>query len=121
MSKREIRPAVARAAADATLVDRVVGYFSPVQALQRQRARISMALAGSYTGASKSRRATSEWKTTSGSADAAKHAGATAKDGGGGGGAQPKRCRRRPRVADGLRQAAAADCADTAATRLKGQ
>lgn len=70
MSKREIRTAVARAAADATLVDRVVGYFSPVQALRRQRARIGMALAGSYTGASKSRRATSEWKTTTGSADA---------------------------------------------------
>lgn len=69
MSRRQIRDAIA-ASQKLTLVDRVVGYFSPARALERQRARIGMALANSYTGASKSRRATSEWRTTSGSADA---------------------------------------------------
>lgn len=70
MSRRQIRDAVATASRQSNIVDRVVGWFSPAAALERQRARVSMALAGSYTGASKSRRATSEWRTTSGSADA---------------------------------------------------
>jgi lambda family phage portal protein len=65
-----MRDAIAAANKAPTLVDRLVGYFSPRMAADRQRARISMALANSYTGASKSRRATSEWQTTSGSADA---------------------------------------------------
>ncbi|PTR17489.1 lambda family phage portal protein [Nitrosospira sp. Nsp2] len=55
------------------LVDRAVRYFNPAKAQRRMQARLQMeALSGgsSYTGASKSRRGTSEWRTTSNSADA---------------------------------------------------
>lgn len=55
------------------LVDRAVRYFNPAKAQRRIQARLQMeAFSGgsSYTGASKKRRATSEWQTTSNSADA---------------------------------------------------
>lgn len=53
-----------------TLSDRVVGYFSPERGVKRRKARVAMALAGAYTGASKKRRATTNWATSSGDADA---------------------------------------------------
>lgn len=53
-----------------TLVDRVVTYFDPVKGAMRQRARMMLALSGGYTGAKRDRRATQEWRTGSGSADA---------------------------------------------------
>jgi lambda family phage portal protein len=53
-----------------TLTDRVVAYFDPVRGAERFRARMVLALAGGYTGGRRDRRATSEWRTTSGSADA---------------------------------------------------
>lgn len=43
------------------LVDKVVSYFSPVQGTKRFRARLFQAISGAYFGASKTRRATSEW------------------------------------------------------------
>lgn len=49
--------------------DTVIGLFSPQKVLKRQHARFQMAIAGSYHGASRSRRATSEWVTTDGDAD----------------------------------------------------
>lgn len=52
-----------------TIADRVVSYLSPVRGAQRMRARMAMALAGSYTGASKKRRQTSSWNTSAGDAD----------------------------------------------------
>src|SRR5262245_127854 len=53
-----------------TLVDKVVSYFDPVRGAERHRARLMLALTGGYIGARKDRRATQEWRTTSGSADA---------------------------------------------------
>lgn len=52
------------------LVDRVVAYLSPQKAVDRLRARTTLALAGGYVGASRSRRQTSQWNVSSGSADA---------------------------------------------------
>ena len=52
-----------------TLVDRVVSYFNPVKGQQRFQARARMALAGSYIGASRSRRPTSQWLAGNGDAD----------------------------------------------------
>lgn len=68
MSRRQMREALA--AVKPTVVDRVISYFDPRAGLERQRARVTMALASSYVGASKSRRSMSEWQTSSGSADA---------------------------------------------------
>ncbi len=52
-------------------LDRVVGYVNPVAGRERLRARMMMAVAGGYTGGSRTRRATSEWRTTlSATADA---------------------------------------------------
>jgi lambda family phage portal protein len=51
------------------IVDRVVSYFSPVQGRRRMQARIAMALAGGYAGASKSKRSLSQWSTGSRDAD----------------------------------------------------
>lgn len=53
-----------------TLVDNIVNFFDPIKGNQRFRARISTALAGSYTGASTTRRATKNWITSNGDADA---------------------------------------------------
>ena len=53
-----------------TVVDRVVSYFDPIRGAERHRARMMLALAGGYTGAKRDRRATSQWSTGSGSADA---------------------------------------------------
>lgn len=55
---------------ETTVVDRLVGYFSPERAVSRLRARAQLAMAGGYKGASKSRRQTMGWKTKSGDADA---------------------------------------------------
>jgi lambda family phage portal protein len=43
------------------ILDRVVSYFSPEKAVRRTRARLFEAVSGSYFGASRTRRATSEW------------------------------------------------------------
>ncbi len=56
-------------AAKPTLPDRIIGYFDPIQAARRMRARAMMAYAGAYYGASHSRRATKQWVTTRGDAD----------------------------------------------------
>lgn len=45
------------------LIDRVIRYISPVTALRRFRARTYLALTGSYSGASKSKRSLSQWTT----------------------------------------------------------
>jgi lambda family phage portal protein len=55
---------------DQNFIDGIIGYFSPVQAAKRLRARQYMAIAGSYIGASRTRRATKEWMTWQGSPDA---------------------------------------------------
>jgi lambda family phage portal protein len=69
VSRRQIREALADAKPN--LVDRVVSYFNPVAGAQRLRSRMFMAVAGGYTGASRARRQTSEWKfTKNASADA---------------------------------------------------
>lgn len=52
------------------LFDKVVRYVNPVQANRRLHARIIGAIAGGYIGARRDRRATSEWTTRSGDADA---------------------------------------------------
>jgi len=51
------------------MVDRVVGYFSPVTAQRRFRARAQMAIAGGYVGASRAKRSLKGWSTRQGSAD----------------------------------------------------
>ena len=43
------------------LIDKAIEYFSPVRATRRLRARATMAIAGSYIGASKSRRSLKQW------------------------------------------------------------
>lgn len=52
-----------------TLSDRVVGWFDPVKGVQRRKARVAMALAGGYKGASRSRKAMQTWGTSGGDAD----------------------------------------------------
>lgn len=52
-----------------TFADRVVDFFSPSMGQKRLQARTMMALSGAYIGASKSRRALSQWTTRSGDAD----------------------------------------------------
>lgn len=54
----------------ATVLDRVVGYFSPSAGVDRMRSRTMMAAAGGYKGARHDRRQTSRWKPGNGSADA---------------------------------------------------
>lgn len=71
MSRREVREAL-RGALSGNMLDRAIEYVAPVWAAQRQKARMFSALAGGYTGASRSRRQTSEWrvnKNTSADAD----------------------------------------------------
>jgi capsid protein len=53
-----------------TAVDRFVTWFSPQSGLRRHHARVALMIAGGYTGARRDRRATQEWHTSTGSADA---------------------------------------------------
>lgn len=54
-----------------TMIDRAVGVFSPKKAFDRMRYRAATtALTGGYQGADKSRRSTSNWRVSAGSADA---------------------------------------------------
>ncbi len=70
MSRRQVREAL-QSAAKLNPIERAIAALSPQWAAQRQKARMFMALAGGYTGASRARRQTSEWKYTKGnSADA---------------------------------------------------
>jgi lambda family phage portal protein len=50
-------------------LDRLVGYFAPAWAAQRMRARMVMAIAGSWTGASYTRRSLKDWFVMPASAD----------------------------------------------------
>jgi len=70
VSRREVREAL-RGAAKQNLLERAIATVAPVMAARRQKARMFMAVAGGYTGASRSRRQTSEWKVNeNSSADA---------------------------------------------------
>jgi len=51
------------------IIDRAVSFLSPVRGANRMKARAAMAIAGAYFGASKTRRALSEWTTSGGDAD----------------------------------------------------
>lgn len=55
---------------ESTVLDRAIDYFAPIRGARRRQARMFLALSGGYVGARKDRRATKEWATTSGSADA---------------------------------------------------
>jgi lambda family phage portal protein len=46
-----------------TLFDKAIGYFDPVRGARRLRARMTLALAGGYAGASKSKRSLKKWST----------------------------------------------------------
>jgi len=46
------------------IVDRMVGFFDPVSAARRFKARATMAVAGGYIGASKSKRSLKQWFTS---------------------------------------------------------
>jgi lambda family phage portal protein len=46
-----------------TIIDRVVAWVDPVRGRRRFQARAAMAIAGGYTGASKSKRSMSSWTT----------------------------------------------------------
>jgi len=50
-------------------VDKAIEFVAPVRAAKRFQARAGLAMATSYVGASKSRRQTSEWITSTGDAD----------------------------------------------------
>jgi len=49
-----------------TALDRVVAWFSPRAGLERQRARVQMALASGYTGARRDKPSFSQWRALSG-------------------------------------------------------
>jgi lambda family phage portal protein len=51
------------------VVDRVIGYFDPVRAKERLKARYVLSLAGGYSGASTTRRSLSSWITGNRDAD----------------------------------------------------
>lgn len=53
----------------ANALDRVIGYFDPQRGLKRLHSRAVMAVAGSWLGASYSRRQTSQWKPWAWDAD----------------------------------------------------
>lgn len=67
--KNEIKIGKETVTVKGNVVDRVVNYFSPVRGQQRLKARTMQALAGSYIGASRTRRALSQWSALSGDAD----------------------------------------------------
>lgn len=52
-----------------SLMDKVVSYLDPERGLSRLRARAMLAVAGQWLGGRSDRRATKNWKPTSGSAD----------------------------------------------------
>lgn len=52
-----------------TIIDRVVNYLDPVRGRQRFQSRLTMAIAGSYTGASTSKRSMASWSVKSGDPD----------------------------------------------------
>lgn len=68
--KREVRIGRRTVTVDRTLVDRVVAYFDPVAGVRRSQARLATAMVDSYQGASRTRRATKEWKVSGGDANA---------------------------------------------------
>ena len=68
VSKREMI-AAAKEAAKPTLMDWVLLPFSPAKVRERMQDRVFVALAGSYIGADKSRRQTSQWATSDNDAD----------------------------------------------------
>ncbi len=51
-------------------VDKFIEYFAPIHGAKRLRARTLMAVSGAWTGAARDRRATKEWLTHTGDADA---------------------------------------------------
>ena len=51
------------------IIDRAIQYVAPVYAGKRFRARVAMAIAGGYAGASKSKRSMSAWQTGGADAD----------------------------------------------------
>lgn len=53
-----------------TIVDRVVGYFSPQAGMERLRARVTMEAWGGYKGGKRDRRQTRSWRPSEGSANA---------------------------------------------------
>jgi len=56
--------------AQETFLDRAIRYFDPVRARARIAARLQLAVAGGYSGGSRSKRSLSRWKPGGGSADA---------------------------------------------------
>lgn len=59
-----MRPKIKR-----TWLDRAVGFFAPIHEARRLHARTTLAMADTYTGASRSRRPTKLWSTSRGSAN----------------------------------------------------
>lgn len=53
--------AAMREAAEGNMLDRAIGWFAPQIAQKRMQARMTMAVAGNYVGASRSRRSMKEW------------------------------------------------------------
>ncbi|MFX0046313.1 MAG: phage portal protein [Candidatus Hermodarchaeota archaeon] len=68
MSLKEVKKKIA--AVKPTLIDRFVEWRDPVKGLERRKARVALALAGSYNGASRSRKSMQTWGTSGGDADA---------------------------------------------------
>lgn len=67
---RNLREALRIAGERSNVVDRVVAWINPERGVRRLKARTQLALAGAYTGASRSKRSLSSWKPSGGSADA---------------------------------------------------
>lgn len=67
---RNIRDGLQVASKQQNLLDKVITWFNPERGVSRMKARTRLALAGGYTGASRSKRSLSAWRPGGGSADA---------------------------------------------------
>lgn len=73
VQRREIRSvedALRQVGQQQNVVDKAIAYFDPQRAVRRLKSRTQLALAGAYTGASRSKRSLSAFKPRGGSADA---------------------------------------------------
>jgi lambda family phage portal protein len=68
MSRATVRKALQ--SVQPNLLDKAIAILSPERALRRHQSRVQLALAGAYTGASRSKRQFGDWATSAGDADA---------------------------------------------------
>jgi lambda family phage portal protein len=67
---RNVAEALRLAGGQQNLLDRAITWFDPARGIQRLKSRTQLAMAGAYSGASRSKRSLSSWRPKQGSADA---------------------------------------------------